>query len=335
MCTRILPLLLLLLGSTAPLTAQSSLFDYLAEQADTVVLEMDTDWRRLKNQKRKKEYQPLVLTLRRPGRAPLRLRGKVRARGHIRLEVCSNPSLKIKLKKADLLAAGFSDLNDLKVVQQCSASPIGQNYLRRERALYGLHRVFSDYYHRTVPVVLQTDSTQQTTSHAFLIEAEEQLAARYDGKILESKRASVRGLRRDEYVNLCLFNYLILNSDWQIFNLHNVEIVGTEGDNLLIPIPYDFDYAGLVGTTYAVQRPNVAAESVQTPVWLGRNITPAELLTGTEHFMSLRLVAEAFVSDHPTLSEREKKRWLRRMADFYATIDSPRGRARLLRSGPK
>ena len=327
------PLLFVWLLLAVPLGGQSSLFDALAARGDTLVLELDTDWRQLMSRKKDKAYQPLMLRLGGVADTTLALPGRIRTRGNVRLEVCGNPSLKIKLNKQALAAAGFAgELNDLKIVQQCMNNELGRSYLRREASLYDLHQIFSDYHHRVVPVRLVPRGREEDSYEAFLVESEEQLSARYAAPVMKSKRASTRGMQRAAYVNMCLFNYLILNTDWQVFNLHNLEVLGGGDDNRLIPIPYDFDYAGLVGTSYAVPDPKRNISSVQEPLWLGRGVTPAELHSGAELFLSLREVAEAYIEQHPGLSAQVKKRWLRRFKEFYAVIGSEKGRKRLLRN---
>lgn len=325
--SRLLIPFLLLLPTLA--VAQMSLFDHLTT-ADDVVVHLDTDWNHLTASRNTKTYQPATVRLRTPT-LDLELKARVRTRGNVRLEVCQLPGLKVKLSKKALRAAGFSDLNELKFVLQCSDNATGDGYLRREQALYDLHAIFSPYHLRTVPARLRLGGDRPRELAIFLIEHKEQVAARYRSEVLESERASTRGLVRSAYVNLCLFNYLILNTDWQIFNLHNVEFISRAGTPRSVPIPYDFDYAGLVGTAYAVPHPSRDIATVHEALWLGRDVTAGELTAGAAHYVERRLRAETFVRDHPHLSERTKRRWLRRLARFYDEIGDERRRKRLLR----
>lgn len=323
---RLLILLFFLTAGTT-LPAQVSLFDSLETSGDTLVFQLDTDWRKLHNNKKKKAYQPLKLTVS-GSKFTVSLPGRIRTRGNVRLAVCDNPSLKIKLDKEALLRAGFSALNDLKIVQQCKNSSLGLGYLRRERLAYELHAVYSQHHHRTVPIILRFPDRKEV--QAFLIEEEDQFAARY-GQVLEPEIASTRGLHRPTYVNLCLFNYLVLNTDWQIFNLHNVELIADTTSGRLIPIPYDFDYSGFVATSYSVPREGLNLSSVQIPYWLGRNVTEEELRAGAAHFIDKRAEAEALIRNYPDLIGKERKRLLKRLADFHKVIGDERKLLRLLR----
>lgn len=328
-------LLLMLSGLVA---AQPSLFDQLHAEGQDVKFMMNTDWRQLMRNKKKKIYQPVTITVMGLG-DPVQIRGRMRSRGNMRLEVCQNPSLKIKLKKADLRTAGFSELNDLKMVLQCSNSELGQGYLRREKLIYDLHRVVSPHTHRTVPVdmVINGGDTEVGESRrnkteyisGFLIEDEEQLCARYNARELKSKRASSGGLERDAYVNMTLFNYLILNTDWNVFNLHNVEFINPKGTLDIIPIPYDFDYCGLVGTSYAVPHESLDIATVQQPIFLGRDVTEEEILRVGQVFREKKSELIAVIENHPELSKRHRKRFLNRINAFYKIVENDRKLSRL------
>ena len=314
--------------SAASASAQTSLFDSLCAHGDTLVLELNTNWKYLLNHKKEKDFQPMEAVFR-SGGDEWAFRGKVRTRGNIRLEICNNPSLKLKLKKKDLTAAGFSEVNKLKLVQQCSRGNVGLGYLRRERLCYELHQIYSSHFHRTLPVVIKRDGFPDVS--AFLVEEEGQLAARY-GRILEHRRTHARGLNRSAYVNLCLFNYLILNTDWFIVNRHNVEMVGDTTSGTVLPIPYDFDYSGFVGTAYSAPREELGIGSVYEPKWLGEDITAEELLAGARHYLAKAEEARSFIAEYPDLRANDRRRMLRRLDNFNELMANEKKLLRLLRA---
>ena len=64
---------------------------------------------------------------------------------------------------------------------------------------------------------------------------------------------------------MMLFEYMIGNTDWSTYALHNMELVRKEdGDHL--PIPYDFDFSGLVNTIYANPDPKLGIASVTSAI---------------------------------------------------------------------
>lgn len=313
-----------------PLVSQSSLFDVLHEKGEQVHMVLDTEWKDLVRERSEKQDQPLKLTLIGLGDT-LNFAGRVRSRGNIRLEVCQYPSLLVKLKKKELKAAGFSDLNDLKFVLQCSNDARGEGYSVREKLVYDLHAIYSEHHHRTVPATISPASDESQVLRAFVVESEEQLAARYQGRIIAPERMSTTGLERASYVNMCMFNYLILNTDWHVFNRHNIEFVNPEGSLDLISIPYDFDYSGFVGAHYAIPREELDITSIYVPKWLGKNVTEAELKEEVAHFLTRRTAAETLIREYPELDERNRKRMLRRMEEFYKLLGNEKKMLKMLK----
>ena len=317
-------LIVVCLSWLVTVSGQSSVFDALHTRQDTPVIKLSTNWKRLLRNKHDKEYQVAEIELNGEQFA-----GRVRARGNARLKVCRFPSLKLKLTKAVLAEAGFDrEMNDLKLVVQCADRAYGEGYLRREKLIYDLHAVVSPYHHRTVPVRLVVGGGD--TLSAFLVEAEEQLIQRYEAVLVESDRVSSRGLDRESYLNMCLFNYLILNTDWNVYNLHNLECINPVGTTRYIPIPYDFDYSGLVGTTYAQPHDKHGQQSVYEPKWIGRHVTESELITVATTFLSYEAPLRATVENFPDLKEVERQRIQQRIAEFYTLLRDEQALVRIL-----
>lgn len=316
-----LPLLFFLLAA-ASLQAQSSLFDSLHRAPDTALLTLTTPWKDLLRGKESKAYQSLDLYV-----GGSVYPGRIRPRGNARLRACRYPSLLIKLKKDALEADGLARRNDLKLVMQCNDSRSGEAYLHRERFLYGLYREISDYHHRTIPVRVAVNSGD--TLHGFLIETEEELAFRYGARLLEGASVSTRALDRDAYADLALFNYMILNTDWNIFNLHNVECLQVEEKTLPVILPYDFDYSGLVDAHYAVPREGLGLKSVREAAYLGRNLDAEQLQRAGERFLlkSERLLG--LLDAERTIDDRHKAYIRKRLEEFFQELRDARTYQRL------
>ena len=299
--------------ATGFLCAQSSLFDSVYRAPDTVVLTLTTPWKSLLRAKEDKEYQSLDLYV-----GDKVFPGRIRTRGNARLRACRYPSLLIKIKKDALEEQGLARRNDLKLVVQCNDSRSGESYLHRERLLYRLYQEISAYHHRTVPVLVATSTGD--TLHAFLIETEEELRHRYAGSIVEGASVSTRGLDRDAYADLALFNYMILNTDWNIFNLHNVECLKVEERSLPVPIPYDFDYSGLVNTHYAQPQEGLGLASVRQPAYLGRNLEAEHLQLAGERFLAKSERILGILQAERTIDARHKAYMRNRLESFFQEL---------------
>ena len=73
-----------------------------------------------------------------------------------------------------------------------------------------------------------------------------------------------------------VFEYLIGNTDWDAFKkaadqetcCHNLKVVGQMAGPVF-PIPYDFDFAGMVDTRYATPDPSLGMRNVRQRQYRG------------------------------------------------------------------
>ncbi len=63
---------------------------------------------------------------------------------------------------------------------------------------------------------------------------------------------------------LAMFQYMIGNGDYSVTGRHNLRILAmaTSGPSGFIPVPYDFDYTGLVNTHYAIPGESLGIKNV-------------------------------------------------------------------------
>ncbi len=113
--------------------------------------------------------------------------------------------------------------------------------------------------------------------------------------------------------------------------MHYVGVVSKKGALKLIPIPYDFDYSGFVGTSYAAPRPSLDVTSIYVPVWLGKDVTPDEMRATCANFKSRREAAEALITNYPELDNRSKNRLLKRLEDYYKLLENDKRLMKLLK----
>ena len=68
---------------------------------------------------------------------------------------------------------------------------------------------------------------------------------------------------------------MIGNTDWNISKGHNIKWVQAESSEVPTPIPYDFDYCGLVNASYAVPHPQIPIKNVRERYlqWPGKDKT--------------------------------------------------------------
>ena len=266
-----------------------SLFEFMyQQQGPPPLLKLETDWGQLVKEKLGEEYQPGILSFPGPDGTMVELEIYARARGNTRKEVCQFPPLKIKPAKKQLHELGLDPSSKLKLVLPCQNGKSNSEYLLKEALAYQLFAAIYPIHHRTKLVELEgwQNNKEKYSFYAFLVEEEKEFAARVNGKRVKQEKINTIDLERDSYVKMCFFQYMIANTDWSAPNGHNLELLKLPGKEKMVPIPYDFDYAGFVDTDYAIPRSSVPIENVTQRFFLGKYVTEEEALECARFYLS-------------------------------------------------
>ena len=177
----------------------------------------------------------------------------LRVRGNFRLKNCYFPPLKIKLKKSLSKNTIFEGNKSLKLVLPCLQQKDNNDNVIKEYLAYKLFELVSPYHFKTrlVTINLEEEKGKKIRSHkfkGFLIEDDNTVAKRLNGKVYGNFSHPL-GQEPKACVRHALFQYMIGNTDFSQAHRHNVKLMFI--DLKMIPIPYDFDMAGLVNTSYA------------------------------------------------------------------------------------
>jgi hypothetical protein len=118
---------------------------------------------------------------------------------------------------------------------------------------------------------------------------------------------------------------MISNVDWNIGQpmMHNVKLI-TIGSGQPIPIPYDFDFCGMINTSYAAAPPNLPIQSVRERLFRGYCRQPGEYEKTIQGFLDHRQEIYGLYENFPYLSESVKKSALKFYDQFYEVITDPR-----------
>lgn len=108
---------------------------------------------------------------------------------------------------------------------------------------------------------------------------------------------------------LALFEYMIGNTDWKIKGAHNVKFIKPfeYESGKAIPIPYDFDFSGFVGTPYSFPQTWTTIEKVSEREYFGYCRDDDEAYLNTiASFESKKLEILQVISTFEYLPEKEK-----------------------------
>lgn len=214
------------------------------------------------------EYSPALLIQQIDQKTIQTFNVKIRARGKTRRisNICEFPPLKINFEKKSTINTVFEGQDKIKMVTHCNESDEYQNYAMLEYLAYKTYNIltYNSYQVRLVNVTYR--DVQQIypdiTKSGFLIEDDELLAKRIGGKVSDKKIWSPDSCESNAVDIFSLFQFMIGNTDWWIHTRHNVDLVSLE-DNSLIPIPFDFDGAGIINAPYAMPSPQLPIISVK------------------------------------------------------------------------
>jgi len=313
--------------SITPIDTSKSLFkNFIRPEALDFIL--TTDFKKLVKGKKYGVYQTAHFSYYDQDSTLTTLEGTVKARGHSRKVLCHIPPIKIKLKKEYLLEKGFQPYKTLKLVAPCKGANIYEKYLLKEFLAYQLWNIMTEYSFKTQLVRLHYMDTSEKLKprikYAFLIEHEKELAKRVDANIVKVSKCPPTKLLPSQASLMYVFQFMIGNTDYHVGNLHNLKILYEKESNKFIPVPYDFDYAGLVGTSYAIPHKTVPIRDVYQRYYKGTCPTEEELAITLELFRNKKEEIIEFCQEFEPLKTKDKKELLKYLEKFFKIIDNPK-----------
>lgn len=259
----------------------------------------------------------------------LRVRGKFRARK----QVCDFAPIRLNFRKKQVKDSEFQGQNKLKLVTHCQSNgSYFQKYILREYLTYRLLMALTENSFRVRLLhitYVDTDSKRKTrTKYAFLIENEKKLGKRIDAKrtIAQSIEHSEVDQAQDNLVSV--FEYFIGNTDYsavvaprEIDCCHNM-VLFRHAQEPLLPVPYDFDHAGLVDAPYAGPNPKLPIESVRQRYYRGACVSDEQLQSTFARFEAARDDIDATIDGLQQLGKRSRKSVQKYIDRFYEIIGS-------------
>lgn len=261
----------------------------------------------------------------------LHFSAKLEPGGKNRREICNIPPIKIDVKKEELITHSLNKHCDkVKLVFQCMVNKSKSESIKQEKFVYDLHALVTDYSRRASLVKVQI-ADKEKFYDALLLEDNKDMDVRLNLKRIKTSVISPDVINRPEYVKMCLFQFMIANSDWSAILGHNTELYKRDADDMLIIVPYDFDYAGIINNDYAVPSEKLPIEHVTQRYFMDKKLSLAELEEGVKYFIAIEKDIYQLAADADYLSEGSRKRMTQFIEDFYGIIKNEKKRAQLLK----
>lgn len=299
-------------------------------QQDLVEITIATELDTLLIKRKKAEYQNADFSFLDENGVSHNFIAKVKPRGKFRRMTCDFPPLKLKFAKTELEAAGLSEMNELKLVTHClEDKDVSKSLIMREYLMYKLYNELTPNSLRVQLVKVnyldKNNPDYRMTRYGFLIEDEEELSLRTGGKVVSDKMGTSPASLNPTHEKIAsLFQYMIGNTDWSIQMLRNVELL-EKNDGSLIPVPYDFDFAGTVGAPYARPNVDVGQKRVGQRVFMGNAGSAKEMYSTLAYFRTKQAKLLDIVNNFTLLDVQSREAIAAYIEGFYveiATLDS-------------
>ncbi len=248
-------------------------------------------------------------------------------RGKFRREYCYVPPLKLNFKYRS--TAVLYSLKSLKLVSECRPNKYYEQFLLKEFLIYKIYNLLTDKSFRVRLLQLNFEDISGRKNslfeYAFLLEDLTDLAKR--NHCIEWKKPRLRqeATDRRQMTLVSIFEYMIGNTDWSVTGGHNTcQIVSTD-DPLAVPlpVPYDFDFSGLVATDYSIPDEKLDIENVKQRLYRGYPRSPEEINEVLDIFKQQKEHIYTLINNFNLLSTASKKQMIGYLDEFYISIGKP------------
>jgi hypothetical protein len=254
---------------------------------------------------------------------------QVRARGNFRRDKrnCNFPPLRLNFAGKEVKGTVFDGQDKLKLVTPCHDSRDSyQQYILQEYLVYRVFELFTPVSFRVRLVHITYEDPDggydARTKTGFLIEADDQMAERNRGEMVEFEVFNPKATDDDQSAMVALFQYMIGNTDFSAPYFHNAVLV-RQGTNYMV-VPYDFDWAGVVDARYAVPDPQLPIKSVKDRIFRGfcrEGVDHAALIA---RFNEQHDAIWALYEGMSELDKGSRERALKYYERFYETLNNAR-----------
>lgn len=308
--------------------AQTVSFLEVMQQDSALDIYLEADWKNLARHKKEKAYQDAEISYMIGFQDPCTMKAKLRTRGHMRLDICSFPPLKLKINKDDLHAHNLSEWNEIDIVNHCHDTDGHNQLVLKEYLAYKLWELVSPHYFRTQLIRLHYINPDGTEEHedayAFLVEHPEELCHRLNARRINTKVISQAAIEKTPFLKATLFQFMIGNTDWYIPTRHNLEFLGIPGNKFLVTIPYDFDYSGMVNASYAAAHESLGLSSVTVRFYQGWCHTEEEVREQLKIFLEQKENILAMPGKIEGMNEKTIKECVNYLQGFFDVIENPK-----------
>ena len=287
--------------------------------------------------KNDEDYHDAILKIYRENNETIEKKIKLKARGNFRKINCFFPPIQLNFKDDSIPDYGLS--GKVKLVTHCTGSKKSEKFVAREYLAYKMFNVLSDTSFRVrflnIKYIDTSPKKKNYQGVGFIIEPIEKLSERTGTRLLNEKLVLKNNLFSEEADIISLFQYMIGNTDWKFSGGHNIKYLNPgSGSNLkVLPVPYDFDFSGFVGTSYATPQEFTSLTNVFDREYLGYCRQDDELYLQTIRlFQTKKNEILEVIQTCDFISKKEMNYLISYLTEFFDSIKEPEVFIRTLKS---
>lgn len=284
---------------------------------------LEFDLKTYQREKMEGEYMPIRFIYDINDTLRLEKTMRIKARGNFRRSHCSMAPFWLNIRKANVGNEYLQDVKKIKIVTRCSGSKAFDEYVLKEFLAYKIFNIISPVSFRVRLIRMTYVDTGRknkiTEGWAFMIEPEEMVGERNDGLVVKKDDLAMSLMKPADMDIVSLFMYMIGNSDFSVAGRHNLKILGLPGfgSEGYTPVPYDFDYSGLVDASYAVPGENLGIKSVRDRYYLGPCRSDEAFITAIEHINQYQDEILQLVKEFDFLDPKYKKSAVSYLQEYF------------------
>jgi len=248
-------------------------------------------------------------------------------RGHFRRDYCYLPPLRLIFNNDSTQV--WYNLKTMKLISACRVAPEYEEYILKEYLIYKMYNLITDKSFRVRLLNLtyldSSNNKKPFHDHAFLLEDVKDVARRNDCTEFTTVKLHSESTDRAQMTIVAIFEYMIGNTDWGVSGNHNTRLIMNTKDKITPPfvVPYDFDYAGIIGTEYAVPDEKLDIQSVTERLYRGFPRTYEELDSAISIFKDRKTQIYALINNFTLLPAKQRAKMIDYLDEFYVTITHP------------
>ncbi|TNE60300.1 MAG: hypothetical protein EP340_00055 [Alphaproteobacteria bacterium] len=309
----------------------------LFNESTTLSIQIQAPLNTLFNEQRK-TGDPVegTLTVNTPDHGAQTFNVKLETRGKTRRDskVCKFPPLLVNFKKSEVKGTLFAHQNKLKLVTHCQSKRASyETYYLQEYLIYKTYNLITEESFRVRLATfdyLDTEGRQSVSGrYGFFIEDADNLAQRLGRERRDVERVPAADYEAAAASRVALFQYFIGNLDWAMVGgpegekcCHNLKPMYA-ANGQAIPVPYDFDYAGVINAKYAVPPAGLPVKTVRTRLYRGFCIHNDALPASIAAFREQKEGIYEIARNSGLLAERNINSAIKYYDSFYQVIEDP------------